>query len=513
MATISATTNFNLALSPKQFKWVDTSDYVGQGIAPADVNGCIQNLITPSGVLYYNNTDFSNSGCDIRNGVSSNSQLTVPLPLVDGMPEAGTYTFTYKVYDSNLDVYYEQDYEFTYSYERPAISISQNCNCLAPLFSSTDATTYDISGATKSLVRTHTLYYPNGSAGAGSPEVSTDALIQTGNVYTPGTYTTTISAAVTYTFTDGLIVTDEFSGSREFYVDCEDVCAILCCLKGTQNQLDDLYVSNRAEYNALLPKFTSAMDYYVLATASASCGLSEDVSGYMTKIKTLLNCTDACCTDSDTPELVVGLGNTKIVVVQTPGSPLTTTVTVVGNVTTYTITFDPTLLAKINAAYNSIVASGTMITVSVVTNPDGSKTYTPNFTGSLSSTIAQSTTPFIVPTATGTKVTGCTAIAPATGNYLVLAEADYITTSVATVLNSGVSYRLLKNNVTPITNDRSFINSIVEAISAFDWLTTKMVVPAQVVALTVGDEVDFYVDALSDGGQIIGRSITLVRIS
>ncbi len=510
-ATISFTTKFDLSLSPKQFIIEDTADYIGQGIALADVNGCIK-IVSPSGILYYNNVDFSNGGCNIRNSVSRINTIVIPLPLISGMPELGTYTITYTVYDTNTSEYYEVINTYTYSYVRPTISIDMDVDCYGPLFTSTDATDYAQEGATLVMVRDHTLNFPAGSAGASTPLNSVDATIQTGEVYTPGTDTTVITTELTYTFADGLVVYDEVTGSKEFYVDCEDACAILCCIKNYETRMNGFKISNYGEYLDMQPVFNQGMAYYALMMASRTCGLSDDVSRYMTLIKTLFNCTDACCSDSETPTQVIGLGNTRIVVVNSAGSPITVNVVVVGNTTTYTIVFDPTLLAKINASYNTVVAAGTNVTVSVVTVGDV-KTYTVNATTQvLSSTLAESAVNFPVPAAVGTKVTGCTATAPATGMYLVLAESDFTTTSVAGVLSSGITYRLLKNNLTPITSDRAFINSIVEAISALDWLGTKMVTPAQVVSLTLGDTVDMYVDALSTGGIISNRSITLVKI-
>jgi len=57
MATISFTTKFDLSVSPKIFVFEDTADYVGQGIALVNVNGCF-NITSPSGIVIYNNTDF-----------------------------------------------------------------------------------------------------------------------------------------------------------------------------------------------------------------------------------------------------------------------------------------------------------------------------------------------------------------------------------------------------------------------------------------------------------------------
>lgn len=309
MATISFTTKFSLNTTPKKFIFVDTSNYVGQGIATANVNGCFK-ITSPSGVVIYNNTDFSNSNCDIRVSVSTTSQQTISLPLDGaGDVEAGLYTIEYSVYNNSTLETYTLTNTYTYSFTAPTVEITQVSNCITPLFTSTDSTDYTVNETLPTIVRTHTLYYPNGSAGQGSPEVGSAVTLTTSDFYN-GTQTTTISSVLTYTFTDGLIVVTTITGSQEFVVDCTWICAIYCCIRSLEQQMETLRTtgSNDLLYRELTLKFAQVMGLVTLVKTAIECGKSDDVNDYLTTIKDIANCTDDCSCDGTTPSLVTGLG-------------------------------------------------------------------------------------------------------------------------------------------------------------------------------------------------------------
>ena len=56
MATINFNATFNYAT--KKLAFLDTTDWVTEGIPTADVNGNFQ-VITPNGLTYYDNTNFT----------------------------------------------------------------------------------------------------------------------------------------------------------------------------------------------------------------------------------------------------------------------------------------------------------------------------------------------------------------------------------------------------------------------------------------------------------------------
>jgi microcystin-dependent protein len=378
MATISFKTTFDLSLTPKQFIFEDLSDYIGQGIAEADVNGCIKEIISPSGIPYYTNADFSDAGCDIQVAVDRVSKIVIPLPQTGGVVEAGDYTITYRVYNKDTDEYYEITNTYTYTYVPKTITITQDADCLSPRFTSTDTTDYGIDGAELTLIRQHVIDFPYGSAGEGSP-ISGPLATYSTSVFYNGTQTTEIGSSLQYVFEDGLVVKDYLTGVKEILVACEDTCAIMCCIKAAWTRLKGYATTNRTEYNLLLPIFNLAVSDLVLLMRSQSCGMADDMSQYLSDIKTLLNCTDDCCTESDTPTQVIGLGNINIVVVESGDAVVEVEAVVAGTTTTYTITLAEAFVAKVNALWSSIVAAGQNITsVTVVTNPDGTKTYTVN---------------------------------------------------------------------------------------------------------------------------------------
>jgi len=109
------------------------------------------------------------------------------------------------------------------------------------------------------------------------------------------------------------------------------------------------------------------------------CGKQQTANNLISEIKTLANCTNDCnCTDG-TPSKVIGIGNINNVnvVVQSGGSPISVSSLISAGVTTYTISFDQTLVTKINNAYNTVVVNtdGT-ITVADSGVVGGVRTYT-----------------------------------------------------------------------------------------------------------------------------------------
>lgn len=362
MATISFTTQFNLTASPKVFVFTDTSNYPGQGIATSNVNGDFK-ITSPSGIVIYNNTDYTNGGCDIRVSASTQNQTSIQLPLgTDGLVEAGVYTILYTVYDKNLLVYSTVTNTYTYVYVAPVITITQSSDCLSPLFTSTDATSYVVLGITPSITRTHTLQYPLGS-GASNTVTSTVTIQRGSGQYYNGTQSTEIDSYVTYTFADGLVVYDLLTGSQEFVVDCSDLCSIYCCVKTLEGRMVTYLTSNTELYLETRALFSQIMGLWGLALRAQACGKSDDVNTYIVLMKSLANCTDDCCGSGDTPTAVVGLnGIINEVIVESGDSTVVVTPVVAGNTTTYTVTIDPSFVTLVNSMYNTVVAAGTNVT-------------------------------------------------------------------------------------------------------------------------------------------------------
>jgi len=363
MATLSFETTFDI--TTKTFLAEDTSDYAGQGIALTDVNGCFT-ITSPSGVVIYNNVDFSNANCDIYIDNALTSQQTVNLPLDGtGAVEAGTYTVLYTVYDTNLLTYSTVTNTYTFAYTTPTVAITQTIDCVSPLFTSVDATNYVVNSITPSITRVHSIYYPVGSGGVTTTGSTTTV---TSSTFYNGTQTTEIESTLSYVFTDGLIVTDVIEGVKEVVVDCTWVCSIYCCIKALEARVQEYSHTNRVEYEKSKALFSQVMALVGLAKLAIECGESADVDGYLASIRSLTECTEDCSCDGDEPALVTGLGGlVNEVVVQAGSANVTVTPVTVGNTTTYTINLGAAFVSLVNSLYNSVVAAGDNITVTPVT--------------------------------------------------------------------------------------------------------------------------------------------------
>ena len=314
MPIVSFQTTFNLTLSPIQAVFTDTTNWASYGIGTADVNACLT-IVSPSGITIYNNTNFSDPGCDIHILVSTVSQQLIVLPLNSfGFPEAGNYTITCRVFDSNLNVYYTQTNVVNFQYASPEVCINQRIDCISPLFSSVDLTNYTVNGVVPVVSGTHTLDYPYGSAGEGTPTVipftATGSVIAV-SIFYQGTQTTEISSNLTYTFVSGVnafIIIDSISGRREIKVDCAYICSILCCVKTFERLKESYNGVNDVLYAKYDNIFQEIMAYIQLMQFSINCGLGSEVCDYLNRIKTLSNCTDACSCGTETPSRVIGLG-------------------------------------------------------------------------------------------------------------------------------------------------------------------------------------------------------------
>jgi len=354
--------------------------YVAASIPAAGVVGNYT-ITGPDGTVIYNNTSFASPDYD---GSVSYLTETVPTPKnADGTYVTGTYTIVQRtqITDGVAPVYvltYTGTYNF--QYVRPVISIEQTVDCISPLFTSTDTTTYSLTGQTAiDNTRIHSVIYPPGSAGDGSPIVGASTTITTSTFYN-GPQTTTISSDVVWTFntSSGSVgsfeVRDLLAGVKYVTVDCSFICSISCCLRSLYNTKEGYRGTDNVQFARYSALFSEVMAIVQLALVSISCGSANDVSDYLIKIQTIANCTDDCC-GSDTPSLVVGLGGSGVnIEVVSGGSPVVVSANTVGDTTTYTITLDQSFIDIVNNSYNTIVTSAdSSITVSASgSNP---KTY------------------------------------------------------------------------------------------------------------------------------------------
>lgn len=362
MAIISFTSLMDLSGSTKVFQFTDTSDYAGQGIALTDVLGNLT-ITSPSGVIVHTNENWTNLLCDIDRVTSANNQTLIQVPIgLDGEPQAGIYTIKYKVFITG-DNFYTVTNTYNVNYTAPVVAIAQTVDCISPLFSSVDVTDYTVGGTAPVIDRVHTINFPFGSAGEGSPVIGVTQTLTTSTFYN-GTQTTEIFSELTYTFPDGMMIYDEVSGSKEILVDCTDVCAIYCCIRALEQRMISYSTTNTVLYRETTLLFSQIMGLVGLVTLAQRCGKSDEINGYLSSIKLLANCTDDCACSGDAPVQVAGLGGlVNQVIVQSGGDPIEVEGLTSGGVTTYTIYFSGALLTTINSLYNTEVVAGDNISV------------------------------------------------------------------------------------------------------------------------------------------------------
>lgn len=359
MATLTFTTTFNLNLTPKQIQFVDTTDYAGQGITDLSfVNGNIE-ATAPSGIVFHPNSGnytSSSADIDIEDAVQNH---VIQLPVNgSGVVEPGDYTFTYTVYNSDADVYYTKTSVYTFSYITPEIVISQTIDCVSPLFTSKDVTDYVVGATTPDITRTHSLYYPNGSSGQGSPIVTSNDIITT-NTFYQGVQTTEISSILLYTFPDGLMVLETITGNKNATVNCVDICGLRCCINDLEQLMESQKCSNSELYAETSALFSTMMAVIASIKIDVECGYGDLVSCKIAFIKKITHCKDGCNDCGAQGSQVLGIGTIlNNVVVQRGGSPIIVETVVAGTLTTYTITLDPAFVTFVNGLFSTVVANG-----------------------------------------------------------------------------------------------------------------------------------------------------------
>lgn len=395
ITTPTFTTDFKINTTPSKIIFTDTTNYTTPSIPTTGVRG-VFSVTAPSGTVIYNNTSYG-AGSDIIRNISANNSAntTISLPTnSNGSVVRGSYiiTYTVQINDGVNPVYYiNTTNTYNNQYVTPTVSILQTVDCISPLFTSDDTTNYSVNGVFPTITRTHTLDYPYGSAGEGSPLISSSATLTTSTFYN-GTQATEISSVLTYTFTDGLIVSDTIEGSREFLVNCEFICSIYCCIRSVYNNRENFRGVNQVEFNKYSSLFDEVMSTVGLVLLSIDCGKTSDTESLLDKIKTIANCTDDCSCNDGTPSLVTGIsgGSGVTVDVVSGGSPVIITSSLVGSTKTYTITLDSSFINKVNNSYNTVVAAGANVTVTPVTVGD-TTTYTIDVNGAGSFTNATPT--------------------------------------------------------------------------------------------------------------------------
>jgi len=401
LSTIGFKTTYQFETSPKKFKFEDTTDYAGQSVSKSDCEGVLK-ITDPLGSVIYDNTNYA--APDIDPNVSLENSTTILLPLLgSGEVIPGEYTIKYSVQNSSgtpatgTQIYLEK--KFNLAYTSPTVSLTLTADCVQPLLTSTDGTTYTSGLTTPTITRTHTISYP---ASTGQATLTgTGAVLETSVMYTTkgGTvqHTSALTSVLAYAWpevagTGSLVVTgsdpvvvasndfhlsDSVTGSTFNAVSCDgQLCDIYCCVKAEYDRYISYLNTNTLLADEALANWVQMVSLCGEIRIALECGKSADVSTYSARILDLGNCEAGCDCSDGTPVLVTGLGSgTGTVIVDSAGTPITVTSVTAGATTTYTVAFDAATTTKIASLYNSVVAAGTNITVTPVTVGD-TTTYT-----------------------------------------------------------------------------------------------------------------------------------------
>lgn len=369
-------TNFTTSTATKKYIFTDITDWVGMGIALTSVNGNL-NITSPSGIeVYNNNADindpslYTDALSDIfnQNSVRTNRAVATPnilLPIdpLTGVAELGQYTILYNVYDSVATTFYTQTFIYDNRYIRPKGVINPYVNVLSGLVRMTDGTDYTSGGVNPSpspISAAFRMQPPNFTNGT-TPSPITATFTTIGGVMTLGypnviigVTQSSIASTLTYTFTDGLIITDLINVGLPIDVQAADFCSIICGLKNLQARA--FACCKSGTWNPDLLTYVTVCSLMTEVNNQVNCGVDVDITAVVAMIKTLVPCNDGCHDCGDTGSIVIPVGSIlNNVIVNAANSTVTVTTVIAGTTTTYSVAVSAATMALINNATANIV--------------------------------------------------------------------------------------------------------------------------------------------------------------
>lgn len=358
-----------------KFIFIDDTDYIGEGINPADVKGWFE-FKYPDGTTY----NGSSTNPDILPNISAENNLVQVPADVNGDWLEGNYVFKYIVevvgavqpglYNKVLNFKYCANFKFRGGEEA---CLEETVDCFKYQIGVKDATKY---GNPDSLQRLITLFVPPilvTEGKASNQTTNAGSLIYTFG-YTGG-YSANINAAVNYQ-TGVIQVTGRVKATIDILVQCsQNICKIIACyaehLEKLRNQLSR-NVLNSAVDNVLLNNVTMAQLYITQYQYAGRCGNSVLASEAFTMLQGLLKCDCGCTNGKNDVQLVNPDFSTAVTQIFTfvANNPLTVNTTTVGNNTTVTYSLSQSFLDSITDITNAIsVLQGQMNTANTnITN-------------------------------------------------------------------------------------------------------------------------------------------------
>lgn len=362
---------FDLTNDPANFALTDTTPYVADGLALADVRGNFTSVVDPLGNIIHANSDYSSP--DITRATSAlYTGLDIPTDTAGDILE-GQYSFTYGVRTDAPIVGVNQGLSFftivgnygaqivaagsitvvrstgnnaTYtvastSYAAGNTAIVVNEAILSAtvdgsiqystqtVYSKTIVSTYADSipavnisvetdcfcGVLKSVDKTN---YGTATISSRTHTVKYPAALSIADIVSSNatitvspiytkTWVTIVTSVISIPISNGTI-TATITGSKETDVECDlTLCDISCCVLALNNR----YLDNRTDNPVLADKdfkdLTRMMQLIEMFQMFTSCSQNDEASDCLTEIKKLGNCSDKCQCNEDEPNLVVPL--------------------------------------------------------------------------------------------------------------------------------------------------------------------------------------------------------------
>ena len=270
-------------------------------------------LTDPLGETYTIDEETMAAGYEI----TFNAPIDSDGKVINGVYSIDGYNITIDIPGDDTYVFNYLDNQYTLSYTQPTVVLTATVDCITPSFVSTDTTDYRVVDPTSqgyitptTVAYEHNLNYPATSNGYPTNVTETDDLIITrgsGEFY-QGTQTAIVSHDVSYTFVDGLIVTDTIEGDLETLVDCATLlCGITCGLNSLYTAMQAAKPKNNKDYQLLKESFVLNQAKAMLAWMNLTCGNSTEATDIIADIRASIgNCCDDCSAEDGSP--ITGIG-------------------------------------------------------------------------------------------------------------------------------------------------------------------------------------------------------------
>lgn len=146
ITNVDFSVNFFVDKTSSRFVITDTTDYASQGVTVGDLTGVLR-IVSPTGVVVYDNNDFNAPDIDYS-ATRISDYVSVPVYVGTNNPIQGVYTISLIVSEDDGDTSFTSTIEVDYRATKPVSALEVTVDCVSPLLSSVDKTSYSINGVT-----------------------------------------------------------------------------------------------------------------------------------------------------------------------------------------------------------------------------------------------------------------------------------------------------------------------------------------------------------------------------